>query len=146
MGTCDRQEKVSSSPKVLLGNCLQIRNLFWRYTELNRLWVGSSEIPILWELHQDDRTVCCGHTIVDSYVMQCLVFSCNVECCTLTAMTIFNKFKAHTELVNKKYSFSWEYFFANYGQTQHHTSWQYRVVPKQREDWSSWTPFIVKCS
>ena len=79
-----------------------------------------------------DNVACCATP--DSYVMQCLVFSCNVECCTLTAMTIFNKFKAHTELVNKKYSFSWEYFFANYGQTQHHTSWQYRVVPKQRED------------
>ena len=26
--------------------------------------MGWSEIPILWELQQEDRTVCCGHTIV----------------------------------------------------------------------------------
>ena len=65
--TCDRQEKVLSSPKVLLRNFLQIRNSFWRYAEINRLWVGSSEIPILWELQQDDRTVCCSHTIVYWY-------------------------------------------------------------------------------
>ena len=64
MVTCDQQEKVAYGPKVSLENFLQIRNSFWRYAELNRLWVGWSEIPFLWELQQDDRTVCCGHTIV----------------------------------------------------------------------------------
>ena len=53
MVTCDQQE-----------NFLQITNSFWRYAELNRLLVGSSEIPIIWELQQDDLTVCCSHTNV----------------------------------------------------------------------------------
>ena len=64
MVTCDQQEKVAYSPKVSLENFLQITNSFWRYAELNRLLVGSSEIPILWELQQDDLTVCCSHTNV----------------------------------------------------------------------------------
>ena len=64
MVTCDQQEKVAYSPKVSLENFLQLTNKFWRYAELNSLWVGWSEIPILWELQQDNRTVCCGHTTV----------------------------------------------------------------------------------
>ena len=62
--TCDQQEKVAFSPKVSLENFLQITNEFWRCAELNRLLVGSSEIPILLELQQDDLTVCCSHTNV----------------------------------------------------------------------------------
>ena len=40
MVTCDQHEKIASSPKVLLGIFLQIRNKFGRYAELNRLCVG----------------------------------------------------------------------------------------------------------
>ena len=47
MVTCDKQEKVAYSPKVLLRNFLQILNLFGRYAELNRLRVGWNKIPIL---------------------------------------------------------------------------------------------------
>ena len=47
MVTCDQQVKVADSPKVSLKKILEI---FWRYAELNRLLVGSSEIPILWQL------------------------------------------------------------------------------------------------
>ena len=46
MVTCDQQEKVLSSPKVLLWILLQIRNLIWRYAELNLLLVGSGLIPL----------------------------------------------------------------------------------------------------
>ena len=45
MVTCDQQEKVAPSPKVLLGIFLQIQDLFWRYAELSRLWVGCSKFP-----------------------------------------------------------------------------------------------------
>ena len=38
----------------------------WRYAEYNRLLVGSGQIPLNIELKQDDRTVCCSHTVVDS--------------------------------------------------------------------------------
>ena len=58
MVTCDQQVKVADSPKVSLKKILEITNSVWRYAELNRLLVGSSEIPILWELQQDDLTVC----------------------------------------------------------------------------------------
>ena len=61
MVTCDQQEKVLSSQKVILRICLQIRNLILRYAELNRLLVGSGLIPLKIELQEDDRTVCCGH-------------------------------------------------------------------------------------
>ena len=64
MVTCDQEEKVAYSPKVSLKKFLQIINLFLRYAELNRLWVGSGLIPLNIELQQDDRTVCCSHTIV----------------------------------------------------------------------------------
>ena len=64
MVTCDQQEKVSSSQKVLLWIILQIRNLIWRYAVLNRLLVGSGLIPLNIQLQQDDHTVCCGHNIV----------------------------------------------------------------------------------
>ena len=47
MVTCDQQEKVSYSQKVSLGNFLQITNELRRYAEINRLLLGSSEIPIL---------------------------------------------------------------------------------------------------
>ena len=61
MGTCDQQEKVSSSQNVLLWIFLEIRYLIWRYAELNRLLVGSDPIPWNIELKQDDRTVCYNH-------------------------------------------------------------------------------------
>ena len=64
MVTCDQQEKVLSSQKVLLQIFLQIRNLLWGYAELNRLGVGCDVIPLNIELQQDDRNVCCGHKIV----------------------------------------------------------------------------------
>ena len=38
--------------------------LIWRYAELNRLLVGSGQIPLNIELQQDDRNVCCSHTVV----------------------------------------------------------------------------------
>ena len=66
MVTCDQQEKISPSQNVLLWIFLEIRNLIWRYAELNRLLVGSGLIPLNTELQQDDRTVCCGHNTVDS--------------------------------------------------------------------------------
>ena len=64
MVTCDQQEKVSYSQKVLLGIFLQIKIFFWRYAELNRLLVGCGLIPLNTKLQQDDRSVCCGHKIV----------------------------------------------------------------------------------
>ena len=64
MVTCDQQEKVLSSQKVLLWIFLQIRNLIWRYAELNRLLMGSGLIQLNIELQQDNRTVCCGHNTV----------------------------------------------------------------------------------
>ena len=56
--------KVLSSQKVLLWMFPEIRNLFWRYAELNRLLVGTGQIPLNIELQQDKRTVCCSHKIV----------------------------------------------------------------------------------
>ena len=50
MVTYDQQVKVADSPKVSLKKILEITNSFWRYAELNRLLVGSSEIPFLWQL------------------------------------------------------------------------------------------------
>ena len=45
MVTYHQQEKVASSPKVLLGIFLQIQNLFLRYAEINRYeWVGVTPI------------------------------------------------------------------------------------------------------
>ena len=41
MVTCDQQEKVSSSQKVLLWIFPEIRIVFLRYAELNRLLVGT---------------------------------------------------------------------------------------------------------
>ena len=41
MVTCDQQEKVASSPKILLGIFLQIHHFFWRYAELNRYELAS---------------------------------------------------------------------------------------------------------
>ena len=64
MVTCDQQEKVFSSQKVLLWIVQEIRNLLWRYAELNRLLVGTGQIPLNIELQQDDRTVCCSHKVV----------------------------------------------------------------------------------
>ena len=64
MVTCDQKEKVLSSPNVLLWIFLEIIYLIWRYAELNRLFVGSSLIPLNIKLEQDDRTVCCNHKIV----------------------------------------------------------------------------------
>ena len=64
MVTCDQQEKVLSSQKVILWIFLEIRNLFWRYAELNRFLVGTDLILLNIELQQDDRTVCCAHRIV----------------------------------------------------------------------------------
>ena len=64
MVTCNQQEKVSSSQKVLLLIFLEKRKLFWRYAEINRLLVGTGQIPLNIELQQDDRTVCCSHKIV----------------------------------------------------------------------------------
>ena len=64
MVTCDEQEKVLSSQKVLLWIFLQIRNFIWRYAELNRLLVASGLIPLNIELQQDNHTVCCGHNTV----------------------------------------------------------------------------------
>ena len=34
------------------------------YAELNRLLMGLGHIPLNTELQQDDRTVCCRHTVV----------------------------------------------------------------------------------
>ena len=62
MVTCDQQENVLSSQKVLLWIFPEIQNLFWRYAELNRLLVGTGQIPL--NIEQDDRTVCCSHKIV----------------------------------------------------------------------------------
>ena len=36
METCDQQEKVASSPQVLLGIFLQVQNIFLSYAVLNR--------------------------------------------------------------------------------------------------------------
>ena len=43
---------------------LEIRYLIWKYAELNRLLVGSGQIPLNIELKQDDYTVCCIHSVV----------------------------------------------------------------------------------
>ena len=64
MVTCNQKEKVLSSQSVLLWIFLQKWNLFWRYAESNRLWVGCFLIQLNIELQQDDRTFCCGHKIV----------------------------------------------------------------------------------
>ena len=64
MVTCDEKEKVLSSKNVLLWIFFKIRYSIWRYAELNRLLVGSGQIPLNIELQQDDRTVCCSHTVV----------------------------------------------------------------------------------
>ena len=66
MVSCDQQENVLYSQKVLLWIFLQIRNLIWRYAELNRLLVGSGLIQLNIGLQQEDRTVCCGHNTVTS--------------------------------------------------------------------------------
>ena len=34
------------------------------YAELNRLLVSLGQIPLYIELQQDNRTVCCSHTVV----------------------------------------------------------------------------------
>ena len=65
MVTCDQQDKVSSSVKILLWIFLQIRNLTWRYAMFNRLLVGSALISLNIEFQQDDRTVCCSHRTVE---------------------------------------------------------------------------------
>ena len=54
METCGRQEKVASGCQVLLGIFIQIHNLFWRYAELNRFWVGWTKFPF-YELGQQER-------------------------------------------------------------------------------------------
>ena len=64
MESCDFQEEVAYNQMVLLWIFILIRNLIWRYTELNCLLVGSGLIPLNMELQQDDRTVCCGHNTV----------------------------------------------------------------------------------
>ena len=64
MLTCDEKIKVLSSQNVLLVIFLEIRYLIWRYAELNRLLVGSGQIPLNIELKQDDYTVCCIHSVV----------------------------------------------------------------------------------
>ena len=64
MVTCDQEEKVSYSQKVLLWIFPEIRNLFGRYSELNHLLVGTGQIPLNIKLQQDNRTVCCSHKIV----------------------------------------------------------------------------------
>ena len=58
--------KVPSSQTVLLWIFLHIRNFIWRYNEFNRLLVGSGLIPLIIDLQQDDRTVCCGNNTVPS--------------------------------------------------------------------------------
>ena len=68
MVTCDQQEQVLFSQKVLLWIFLEIRYLIWRYAGLNRLLVGSGLNPLTTELQQDDRTVCCGHTDVWTFM------------------------------------------------------------------------------
>ena len=60
METCEQQEKVASRAKVLLGIALQIQNWFWRYAEWNRLWVGWTEIPILWAGQKERSQGCIG--------------------------------------------------------------------------------------
>ena len=64
MVTCDELEKVSSSQNVLPLFFQKKKKL--SYGELNRLLVGSGQIPLNIELQQDDRTVCCSHTVVHS--------------------------------------------------------------------------------
>ena len=60
METCEQQEKVASRAKVLLGIALQIQNWFWRYAKWNRLWVGWTEIPILWAGQKERSQGCIG--------------------------------------------------------------------------------------
>ena len=67
MVTCDEKIKVMSSQNLLLWIFLEIRYLIWRYAELNRLLVGSGQIPLNIELKQDDYTVCCIHSVVGGY-------------------------------------------------------------------------------
>ena len=62
--TCDEKIKVLSSQNVLLWIFLKKRYIIWRYADLNRLLVGSGQIPLNIELKQDDYTVCCSHTVV----------------------------------------------------------------------------------
>ena len=64
MVTCDEKENVLFSQNVLLWIFLKIGYLIWRYAELNHLLVVSGQIPLNIELQQDDRTVCCSHTVV----------------------------------------------------------------------------------
>ena len=67
MVTCDEKKKVLSSQNVLLLIFLKIRYLIWWYAELNRLLVGSGQIPLNIELKQDDYIVCCSHTVVGQW-------------------------------------------------------------------------------
>ena len=69
MVTCEEQEKVLSNQNVLLWIFLKIRYLICRYAELNRLLVGSGQILLNIKLQQDDRTVCCSHTVVMTMYM-----------------------------------------------------------------------------
>ena len=64
MVTCDEKIKVLYIQNVLLWFFLEIRYSIWRYAELNRLLVGSGQIPLNIELKQDDYTVCCIHSVV----------------------------------------------------------------------------------
>ena len=61
MVTCDQQEKVSSSQKVILWIFLEKGYLFWKYAELNRLLVGSGLIPLNMELQQPSTDVNLSH-------------------------------------------------------------------------------------
>ena len=79
MVTCDKQEKVLSSQNVLLWILIKIRYLIWRYAELNRLLVGSGQIPLNIELQQDDRTVCCSHTVVMGHKHNYVLFKTYFE-------------------------------------------------------------------
>ena len=64
MVTFDLQEKVLSRQNVLLCVFIEIGYLIFRYSELNRLLVGSSLIPLNIDLEQDNHTVCCNRKIV----------------------------------------------------------------------------------
>ena len=44
METCGQQKKVASRPQLLLG-IINIQNLFWRYAEINRFWMGGTKFP-----------------------------------------------------------------------------------------------------
>ena len=110
MVTCDKQEKVSSSQNVLLWIFLKIRYLIWRYAELNRLLVGSGQIPLNIELQQDDHTVCCSHTVV------VLVFGLGYtfmgkDCCA-GYQVLLSSLKVYASSVNLiiKLKFTYSYF------------------------------------